>query len=194
MHLARDAPPFVLLREDHPAEELRAGPLAALALARLLCLLALGEVEVRADDAHDRSAGFAAYGKSAREHVDVVAVLVPQPELQLVRPVAVGVVVVHARGALEVVGMNQAFERADVRLDLVFLVAEHPLPVRGIHHRARLQVPVVDAFLRARKRQPQPLLALAQRGLGALALRQVEMRADDANHRPAGFAPDRQAA
>ena len=90
--------------------------------------------------------------------------------------------------------MNQPLECADVRLDFVILIAEHALPVRGVHHRAGLEVPVVDAFLRARERQRQPLLALAQRRLGALALGQIEMRADNAHHRSAGFAADRQTA
>ena len=90
--------------------------------------------------------------------------------------------------------MDQALEGADVRLDFVFVIAEHPLPVRRIHDGAGLEVPVVDAFLRAGERERQPLLALAQRRLGALALGQVEVRADDAHDGPAGLAPDRQTA
>src|SRR5688572_3410731 len=53
VHLARDAPPFVFLRKHHPAEQLGARALAALALARLFGLLAFGQVEMRADDTHD---------------------------------------------------------------------------------------------------------------------------------------------
>ena len=58
-------------------------------------LLPLGQVEVRADDADDRSAGFAADGKAARQHVDVVAVLVAQAELALVGRRAARDAVVH---------------------------------------------------------------------------------------------------
>ena len=47
VHLARDAAPLVFLREHQPREQLGAGPFG-------VRLLPLGEVEVRADDAHDR--------------------------------------------------------------------------------------------------------------------------------------------
>ena len=73
-----------------------------------------------ADDAHDRSARLAPDREAAREHVDVVAVLVPQPELAFV-----GALAARARssfssiGARLVVGMQQALPGADVRLDLV---------------------------------------------------------------------------
>ena len=89
--------------------------------------------------------------------------------------------------------MQQAFPGADVRLDLVLGVAEHLLPLRRVHDRAGLEVPVPDAFLRAGEGQREPLLALAQRRLGALALGQVEVRADDPHDRSAGFAADRAA-
>ena len=46
------------------------------------------QVEVGADDAHDRAAGFPAHWEAAREDVDVVAVLVAQPELYLRRSCA----------------------------------------------------------------------------------------------------------
>ena len=49
--------------------------------------------------------------------------------------------------------MNQPLECADVRLDFVILVAEHALPMRRVDDRAGLEVPVVDAFLRARECQ-----------------------------------------
>ena len=46
--------------------------------------LTLGEIEMGADDADDRPAGIAADRKAAREHMDVVTVLVPQAELSFV--------------------------------------------------------------------------------------------------------------
>ncbi len=59
MHLARDPPPLVLLGEDQPGEQL--GPRAF-----GLGLAPLRQIEVRPDDAHDRSARLAADRKPAR--------------------------------------------------------------------------------------------------------------------------------
>ena len=58
-------------------EQLGARPLG-------LGALALGQIEVGADDADDGAAGLAADGEAARQHVDVVAVLVAQAELAFV--------------------------------------------------------------------------------------------------------------
>ena len=96
-----------------------------IARVRTLGLLPLGEIEVRADDAHDRAAGLAADRKPAREHVDVVAVLVPQAELALVGRRPARDALVELVGARPVVGMEQPLPGADVRLDLVVGVAEH---------------------------------------------------------------------
>ncbi len=85
---------------------------------------------MRADDAHDRPAGLAAYRKSAGEHVDVSAVLVPETELRLVRGFAARHAVVGLVSQRPVVGMDQTLPRADVRLDLVLGVAEHLRPPR----------------------------------------------------------------
>ena len=149
---------------------------------------------MRPDDAHDRSARLAADREAARQHVDVVAVLVPQPELRLVgRPRRARRSRAPGRRAT-VVGMDQPLPRADVRLDLVLGVAEHLLPARRVHDGAGLQVPVPDAFLRADERQRQPLFALAQRRFGPLPLGDIEVRADDAHDRAAGLAADRIAA
>ena len=126
VHLARDAPPFVLLREDEAGEQLRPRPLG-------FRLAALGEVEVRADDAHDRSAGFAPDRVAARQDLDVVAVLVAEPELALVRERAARDAVVDLLRPWHVVGVEQPFPRADVRFDLVVGVAEHLLPARRVH-------------------------------------------------------------
>ncbi len=172
VHLARDAPPLVLLGEDEAGEELRARPLG-------FRLTALGEVEVRADDAHDRSAGFAPDRVAAREDLDVVAVLVAEPELALVGARAARDAVVDLLRPWHVVGVEQPFPRADVRFDLVVGVAEHLFPARRVHDVAGDEVPVPDAFLGAGKRQRQPLFAFAQRRVGALALGDLAQRPDD---------------
>ena len=60
-----------------------------------------------ADDADDRSAGLAADRKAAREHVDVVTVLVAEAELGLVgRSLAARDAVVRPSRARLVVGMQ----------------------------------------------------------------------------------------
>ncbi len=172
VHLARDAPPFVFLREHEAGEELRPCPLG-------FCLPAFGEVEVRADDAHDRSAGLAPDRVSAREDLDVVAVLVAEPELALVGARAARDALVDFLRPRQVVGVEQPFPRADVRLDLVVGVAEHLFPARRVHDVAGHQVPVPDAFLRAGKGQRQPLFAFAQRRVGTFALGDLAHRPDD---------------
>ena len=90
--------------------------------------------------------------------------------------------------------MQQTLPGADVRLDLVVGVAEHLFPARRVDDGAGFEAPVPDAFLGAGERQPQPFFALAQRGLRALALGDVEVRADDADDRSAGLAAHRKAA
>ena len=92
---------------------------------------------------------------------------------------------------LHVVWMDQAFPGADVRLDLVGLVAEHVDPARRVEHRSRFEVPVPDAFLGAGERESEPFFALAERRLGQFPLGQIEVGADDADDRAAGPAPDR---
>ena len=91
-----------------------------------------------------------------------MAVLVPQPELGLVGRLAARDAVVRLVGQGPIVRVDEAFPRADVRLDLVVGVAEHLFPARRVVHRVGLEVPVPDAFLRAGERERQPLLALAQ--------------------------------
>ena len=81
VHFARDAPPLVFLREHQPRQQFGARPFGALGA---LGPFPLREVEVGADDADDRAARSAADRKSAREHLDVVAVLVAQAELAFV--------------------------------------------------------------------------------------------------------------
>ena len=77
VHFARDSPPLVLLREHQARQELGAGPFG-------LGPFPLGEIEMRPDDSHDRSARLAADRIPAREDVDVVTVLVAQAELPFV--------------------------------------------------------------------------------------------------------------
>ena len=224
VHLAGDAPAFVFLGEHQPGEQFRARTVGALALAdfgaerlvgarelrgafadpdfelfvrtaqQLLGLFALGQIEMGADDAHHRSARLAPNRKAAREHVDVAAVLVPQPKLRLVGRLAAGHAVVRLVGARPIVRMHQTLPRADVRFDFVLGIAEHLLPARRIHDRVGLDVPIPDAFPGAGKRQRQPLLAFAQRLLGPFAFGDVEMGADDAHDRSARVPADRKTA
>ena len=105
-----------------------------------------------------------------------MTVFVPQTELHLVRSIASRHAGIHVSRTVEVIGVNQALERADVRLDFVVLVAEHALPVLRVHHRAGLEVPVVDAFLRALECQREPFLAFTQGQFSSLPLGQIEMR------------------
>ena len=90
--------------------------------------LARGEIEVGSDDPHDGTTQFAANGISTRENVDVVAVLVAQTELALVRGRTALDRFVQLFRAIHVVRMEQPLPRADVRLDLVVGVAEHLFP------------------------------------------------------------------
>lgn len=78
MHLARNPPALVLLREDHAGEELCPRVLG-------FGLPALGEVEVGADDTDDGPTGLAPDRVAAGEDLYVVAVPVPQAELAFVR-------------------------------------------------------------------------------------------------------------
>ena len=79
VHLARDAPPLVFLREDESRQQLGAGPLG-------ICPLAFREIEVRPDDAYDGAIALPPHGIPARQHVDVMAMLVTQPKLSFVSP------------------------------------------------------------------------------------------------------------
>ena len=79
--------------------------------SRASSFLALGQVEVRADDAHHRPLRLPPHWIAARQHLHVVTVLVPQAELDLVQLVASRHAGVQARGAREIVGMDQPFER-----------------------------------------------------------------------------------
>ena len=191
MHLARDAPPLVFLRKDEPGQPFRACLLGALPFRQLFGRLPRRQVEVGADDAHDRAARIPSHWKAAREDVDVLPLLVAKPELSFVDLRATGEALVEALRQLHVVWMDQAFPGTDVRLDLVGLVAEHVDPARRVEHRSGLEVPVPDAFLRAGEREPQPFLALAQRRLRQFPLGQIEVGADDADDGSAGPAPDR---
>src|SRR6187200_3369574 len=73
VHLARDTAPFVFLGKHQSAEELCARAFAAFPLAGLLCLLPLGQIEMRADDPYDWAVRLAAHRESTRQYVDVVA-------------------------------------------------------------------------------------------------------------------------
>src|SRR5262249_58622917 len=100
-----------------------------------------------------------------------------------VDPISALDAIVELPRSREIVRMQEPLPRAHVRLDLVFVVAEHLLPARRIDDGSCLEAPVPDAFLRAFERKRQPFLALAQRGFGPLARRDVEVSAADTNHR-----------
>src|SRR4029078_13189257 len=116
--------------------------------------------EMGSDDAHDRSA-FAADGKAAAEHVDVVPVLVAEADFAFVRALAAPRAFVELTRAILVVWMQDALPRADVRLYFVPGVPEHLLPARRVEHHVGFEVPVPDAFLSAGEREGQPFLAFA---------------------------------
>ena len=199
VHLARDPPPLVLLGKGQPGVQLRAGAFGKFALPDLLAegvvgqrqfrraladapfqffmratqqlfgALSFGQVEVGADDSHDRPAWLAANGKASREHMNVVPILVAKTKLAFVGPHAAGQALVELTRARPIVGMQQPLPRAHMRLNLLVGVAEHFLPSRRVHDRAGLEVPVEHAFLRAREGHGEPLFALAEGRFGVLA-------------------------
>ena len=128
VHVAGDAPALVLLHEHEVGQELGARVLG-------LALLPLGQIEVRADDSDDRTAGLAPDRKPARQDVNVMTVLVPEAEFGLVGRLAARHALVRLVRDRPVVGMHQALPGADVRLDLVVVVAEHLLPARRVDDR-----------------------------------------------------------
>ena len=131
--------------------------------------LPFGDIEVSADDANDRAIGLEADRKSARQHVDVMPQFVAKPKLALVSRAAACEPVIQLPRPWLVVGMQQPFPRVDVRLDLLVRVAEHFLPARRIHNRARLNIPVVHAFPSAGERERQSFFALAENCFGAFS-------------------------
>ena len=84
VHLARDPPPLVFLREHESRQPFSACLLGALSFSQRFRFLPRRQIEVCADDAHDRTARGSSDGKAAREDVDVLTVLVAKPELSFV--------------------------------------------------------------------------------------------------------------
>src|SRR5215216_851272 len=107
--------------------------------------------------------------------MNVMPVLVAQPELSLIRGLTARDAGMGFVRRSPVVGMDQPLPRTDVRLDFVVTVAEHLLPSRRVDDRVALEVPVPNPFLRAGERQLQPLLALPQRLFGTLFLGDVQV-------------------
>src|SRR5712671_4991242 len=66
---------------------------------------ALCDVEMRADDAHHWSGFVPADWKSAREHVDIVTIFVPEAKFSLIRALTALRALVHLLGEQRVVGM-----------------------------------------------------------------------------------------
>src|SRR4030095_9520178 len=114
-----------------------------------------------------------------------MTILVTEAEFAFVRPLAAYHAFVDVAGARHVVGMQQTLPGVDMRLDLVFRVAEHLLPCRGVHDGARLQVPVPYPLLGPGEGQREPLLALTQRRLRALPFGKIKVGADDSHDRAA---------
>ena len=148
---------------------------------------AFGQVEVRADDAHDRAAGLAADREihaRARGCNDRPCAGAGIPPRRFAAPRATLSFSSPARGLSS--GCSRRSQALTCGSISSLGVAEHLLPPWRIHDGAGLEVPVPDAFLRAGERQREPLLAFPQRRLGALALGEVEMGADDSHTGPPG--------
>src|SRR5215467_3513643 len=132
------------------------------------------------DDSDHRSRGLAPYRLPAREHRDVVTLLMLKAELSLVRTFVPRDCVGQRLGSSSIIRMKQPLPCSDMRFDLVVAVPEHPLPLIGVHHGTCFEVPVPDAFLGASECKLEPLLALPERELSTFALRHV---ADDQRYR-----------
>src|SRR6188508_424012 len=110
-----------------------------------------------------------------------MTVLVTQSKLRLVCcALAASDALVGTVRARSIVGMYEAFPRADIWLDFVERVSQHLGPSRRIHDAIGFEVPVPDALERTGERQREPLLAFAQRPLGSFSLSDV---AEDQVHR-----------
>ncbi len=122
-----------------------------------------------------------------RQHVAVGAVLVPAAVLDLeLRRLAAQVLADGGDGAVDVVGMDAASPRLEVRRDLGVLVAELPLPLRRVVDRGRDEAPFPEPDVAGADRALEPRLRLAEgrrrsRPLG-LAAADVHGEADVHGH------------
>ena len=140
----------------------------ALHLLRLeelrLQLGVVGDVDVRAEQRHLRAA-LVEQHRRMRQHVAVGAVLVPAAVLDLeVRRLAAQVLADGGDGAVDVVGMDAAAPRLEVRRDLVVLVAELSLPLRRVVDRVRHEAPLPEPDVAGADRALEPHLRLAEGG------------------------------
>ena len=138
----------------------------ALHLLRLeelrLQLGVVGDVDVRAEQRHLRAA-LVEQDRRVRQHVAVGAVLVPAAVLDLeVRRLAAQVLADGGDGAVDVVRMDAAAPRLEVRRDLGVLVAELPLPLRRVVDRVRDEAPLPEPDVAGADRALEPHLRLAE--------------------------------
>src|SRR5256885_408373 len=120
------------------------------------------------DDAHDRSAWFAANRKSAREHVNMVTALVPKSKFPFVRLAAAPDALVQLVRAAPVVGMEQSLPCANVRLDVLLVISEHLFPTRRVDDGAGLQIPIPHPLACSGEGKREALLAFTQRRVDLL--------------------------
>ncbi len=126
----------------------------------------LGDIKVRPNNTDDGAVGSAADRKPARQDSDVMAVLVTQPELALVRQLILHHTGVQCVGDFLILGMQQSLPRAEMRFDLVVRIAEHFLPAGRIDHVTGFDVPVPDTFPSTCECEAKAFLAFAQRRVG----------------------------
>ena len=115
------------------------------------------------DDAHDRAARLASHGEPSRQHVDVVAGLMPEAELCFIRrSLAARDALVCAVRTRLIVRMYQAFPRGETWFDLLGSVTEHLGPARRVDDRVGFQVPIPHAFERPGDCEREALLVLSK--------------------------------
>src|SRR5213075_2977524 len=101
------------------------------------------------NDSDHGSRGVAPYREATCEHGDVMTLLVLKAELSLVLTFLARDCVGQRLGRSPIVWMQQPLPCTDMRFDLVVAVAEHPLPLVGVHDGTGFEIPVPDALLSA---------------------------------------------
>ena len=157
-------------RDDAVADRLQRDLRALLLLEqRLLEQLALGHVEVDADDAMSTALLVDARFRATHDP-QPHAIAMAQPMHALEQRLVAGEMIAQRRAhALEIVRMNQLLPVGQ-RLDLIVAVAEHGLPARREIRGLAIEVEVPQAVVRAVQRERVALLDLLQVPLIAHAL------------------------
>src|SRR5438105_2385542 len=109
-----------------------------------------------ANDSDHRSRGVAPYRQATCEHGDVMPLLMLKAELSLVLTFVPRDCVGQRLGRSPIVCMEQPLPCPDMRFDLVVAVAEHPLPLVGVHDGTCFEIPVPDALLGASECELEP--------------------------------------